>query len=303
MRLLFALVTILLVAATTISAYHSYSRSPAVTPQHDIKTVVTLSPSVTEVMYFLDEWDKVAAVSRYSEFPPEVADKPKLSGIQDINYEAVVAMAPDLVILSDMQHEGELRLRSLGLNTLLVYQHTFDNVLESIRIIGEAVGAEERAELLVDELSAYVAGIADTVKGYERRSVIFVMSREVGSGSVNNLVAAGSDGYYSRILELLNADNPFEGNIAYSTVSKEGIYDVNPDVVIELVYSPELEQNSKDEWMTSMSQISALHHGRVCTISDSYGYVPGPRFPLLVDAVARSIYPESLSPPESLLKR
>jgi iron complex transport system substrate-binding protein len=282
----FLAVTLLSAAAYSLISPHS---APTLrTPER----IITLSPSVTEAVYFLGQWDKVIAVSRYCVFPPEAADKPKAGGIEDINYEAVAAMKPDLVLLSHMQEDARERLEGLGINTLLVQQGGIDDMIAALNIIGAALGAENEAQTLTNELEGNIIKLNDRIKPYEQRSVLFVVSRDVGSGGISNVVAAGNDGYYSRLLDLLRAENPFGGHIAYANISKEGIYEINPDVIIELLYAPELADIAAEEWQ-DMPRLNAVQNQQICSITESYGYIPGPRFPMLAEEMARCIYPEA----------
>jgi len=258
------------------------------TPQR----IVSLSPSVTESLYFLGLGDKIVAVSRYCEYPPEARTKPKTGGIHDVNYEAAAAMRPDIVILSHMQTDARERFDNLGIKTLLLNQESFQEVLDSLWILGKTFGVQTKADELICELKNSAEGIIARVAPYRSKKTLFVVSRDAGSGKIANVVVAGNDGFYSGILELLHAENPFSKYIAYSTVSKEGLYWVNPEVIIELLYFPEHAETSFDEW-SAMSNLTAVKNRHVCSITDSYGYTPGPRFPLLLDTVARCIYPEA----------
>jgi iron complex transport system substrate-binding protein len=201
-----------------------------------------------------------------------VKQKPKVGGIHDINYEAVLAMRPALVILSHMQTDVKERLDALGVNSVLLDQSTFEGILNSLEILGEVLGAQEQAAALISDMKSSVDSVIQRIAFYKPKSAIFVVSRNTG-GSV---VVAGNDGYYSKILEMLNAENPFNKYAAYSTVSKEGLYWVNPEVTIELLYMPADKESNE-----------------ICYITGSYGYTPGPRFPLLVETAAKCIYPEA----------
>ncbi len=291
MRIIYAVAAVLFAGTMVVDALYGYT--PAHTDENSVpQRIVSLSPSVTESLYFLGQFDKVIAVSRYCEYPPEAIEKPKVGGISDVNFEAVIAMKPDIVILSHMQEDAKERLDSLGVKTLLLHQDTFDGMLSSLEVLGEALGAKDQADTLVAELKQSVNGIIQRVAPYKSKSALFVVSRDAGGGKVDSVVAAGNDGYYSKILELLHAENPFSRYAAYSNVSKEGLYWVNPDVIIELLYTPAQAATSFDEWKT-MPELNAVKNKQICSVTDSYGYIPGPRFPLLVEAAARCIYPEA----------
>jgi len=65
--------------------------------------IVSLSPSVTEILDGVGAFDRVVAVSTYCEYPPEVKSLPRVGGWTDTNLEQVLGLSPDLVILTDAQ--------------------------------------------------------------------------------------------------------------------------------------------------------------------------------------------------------
>ena len=68
-------------------------------PTRGYSRVVSMAPSITETLYALNLADKVAGVTRYCDYPPEAKAKPQVGGLLDPNYEAIVALEPDLAIL------------------------------------------------------------------------------------------------------------------------------------------------------------------------------------------------------------
>ena len=275
-------------AGLYINIYRNLVSSYDVKPQR----IISLSPSVTESLYFLNQLDKVIAVTRYCEYPPEAVEKPKVGGIYDVNYEAVAALKPDLVILSDMQAEAQERFRNIGINTLLLRQADFESMLDSLRLLGNILGAEQEAAELIKEIKHSVNGIVSKISSHESKRVLFMVSREVDSRGVTRIIAAGNDGYYSEILKLLQAQNPFDKYVAYSNVSREGLYWIDPEVIIELLYNPAQMDYFYKDWR-NMQRLTAVKSNQICPIANSYGYIPGPRFPLLLEATARCIYPEA----------
>jgi iron complex transport system substrate-binding protein len=267
-----ALVVITLTAATFVSLKKTAYGKPFIPSESSGSLrVISLTPSVTETLYRLGAGDMVAARTRYCSFPPEVKEKPELGGLFDINYEAVVALSADLVILSELQTDVISRLKALGINGLAVDHNTFNGVLDSFPVIGEAVGADGIA--LREEIYEKIAAIREKVKGYPSKKVIVAVSTEGG-----RFIAAGNDGFYNETLKLLNAENPFAESPHYTSVTKEGLIWIKPDIIASLSYSEEERSEAG-----------------FCVITGSFGFTPGPRFPLLMESLARCIYPEAFA--------
>ena len=64
------------------------------------KRIVSLAPSNTEILYALGAQDRLAAVTRYCDFPEEASKQPRIGGWLDINDELVKSYNPDLVLTS-----------------------------------------------------------------------------------------------------------------------------------------------------------------------------------------------------------
>src|SRR5688572_660193 len=62
-----------------------------------LKRIVTVAPSVTEIIFALGAGDRVVGVSRYDDFPERVKTLARVGGFLDPNIEAILALEPDLV--------------------------------------------------------------------------------------------------------------------------------------------------------------------------------------------------------------
>src|SRR5436305_4931513 len=121
--------------------------------------IVSLSPSVTEILYGIGAWPQVIAVSQFCTYPDDVKNKPRVNGWDKTNLEQVMALKPDLVIGVDAQ-EPFLRdkLNGLGVRSLFVKSQTLADIFASIGEIGRATGHEQEAASLTaktqDEIDA-----------------------------------------------------------------------------------------------------------------------------------------------------
>ena len=106
-----------------------------------VQRIVSLSPNATEILHAIGAFDRVVAVSTYCEYPPEVANLPRVGGWTNTNLEQVLVLDPDLVILSDAQAPlVERKLHALGLETLVVGSQSLEDIYQAIDSIGRAVG-------------------------------------------------------------------------------------------------------------------------------------------------------------------
>lgn len=253
--------------------------------------IVSLAPSLTEILFELGLGDRVVAVTRYCTYPPEARTKLQIGGYYDPSYEAVTAAKPDLVLTLTEHEETRRELAKLGLRTLTADHFTVRGVLDSILAIGAACGCPERAAALRDRLEARIRDVGRRTSGRPRPRVLLSIGRMAGEASLNRMTVCGRNKYFEELLELAGGRNAFEGELEFPSLSAEGVLQANPDVVIELW--PDLKEKGLDPEPVR-KQWSAIpgFHARVDVIGESYVMVPGPRMVLFLEALARAIHPE-----------
>lgn len=263
--------------------------------------IVSLAPSLTEILFALGVGDRVVGVTSYCDYPPAAEALPKVGGLLDPNIEAIVALRPDLVVLLNTHQNVEEQLRSMGIRSLLVGGATVDQVLASMVEIGEACGCGERARKLEGRLRRRMRRIEQAVAGRPRPKVLLSIGRTMGEGMIKDIYVAGEDGYFSELIRLAGGRNACdEKTIAFPLVTQEGILQMGPDIIIELAADLEKTTLSVEdiqrEWRT-LEHVPAVEHGHVAVCTEDYVTVPGPRFIELLEHMARVIHPEVVIPP------
>jgi iron complex transport system substrate-binding protein len=258
--------------------------------------IVSLAPSVTEVLFELDLGNRVVGVTRYCDYPPEVVGRPVVGGYLDVSYEAIVALEPDLIIGIQDNTEALRRLEALGVPTLQVDQHDVAGILASIVQIGDACGAHQRARGLGERVRRHIERIGHAIGSVERRRTLVVVDRAVGTGVVRSVWVAGPTTFYSEILELAGGRNAIEdGLTVYPELSAEGLLAIDPDAIIEV--TAELAERGVDaeavrsEW-ASLPALRAVQVGAVHVFDEEWMVIPGPRVARIIESFARALHPE-----------
>jgi len=260
------------------------------------RRIVSLAPSVTEILFQLGLGDRVVGVSRFCKYPPEARNRPRVGGLFDPNMEAILALRPDLVIMPRPRDNSAPGFNKLGLATLMVEHRDPENILESIGVIGRACGVEKTASALVDELCARCARVREKTARLPRPRVLISVSRTAGSGRLEGVYAAGNSAYFNPIIDWAGGWNVLGHTAqAYPIVSREAILKTNPEVIVDLVNVSNTPNCSvkacRRDW-DQLSQVDAVAEDRVYVLTEDYAPVPGPRFILLVEKLARLLHPE-----------
>jgi len=258
--------------------------------------IVSLAPSLTETLFALGLGDRVVGVTRFCAHPPEARELPQVGGYLDPNYEALVALEPDLVVLIPSSAETGRRLESLGIRALRVDQHDVAGVLQSITVLAAACGVPGRGAELRTSIEKRLASVAERVAGIPRQRTVVVVGHDVGGGVVRRVWAAGPDTFYDDVLAVAGGVNAVAGGISrYPELSREGLAALDPDVVLDVIAGVEERDIDLDEiragWQ-KLVELRVVREARVSILEGDVMVVPGPRLPEMVERIARALHPE-----------
>jgi iron complex transport system substrate-binding protein len=269
---------------------------PAAADDAAPQRIVSLAPSLTETLFALGLGDRVVGVTRYCAFPPEVLPVPKVGGHLDPNFEAIVSLEPDLVVVIPSSNESRLRLESFGIRVLEVDQHDVESVLESVSAVAEACGVPERGTALRVELESRLAKVVAAVAAAPRPRAVVVVGHQVGEGAVRSVWAAGRDTFYDGVLQIAGGVNAVSGGLArYPELSREGLSALDPDVVLDVIGGVEdrdLDLEAVRQGWMRLTELRAVRENRVNVLEGDQMVVPGPRLPEMVEAMALALHPE-----------
>lgn len=297
MRKLIAISIVVVAFAGSFAVRHilnmpSEETSPATTETR-CDRIICLSPGLTETAFALGLGNRVVGVTRYCLYPPEAQERPDIGGFLDPNYEAIVALRPDVVMVTPYQQELASDLQRLGVTICTVTQDSLEDILESYAQIGALCDCQEEAAALADTLKSTLARVAATSTDNKRPRVLMTTGRDVRSGTLNEVYAVGRGTFLDEIITLLGGENIAPGNLLeYPSLSAEGILRLDPDILIELVadqeYDKELEKTALAAWQT-LPNFRAAQENRIHILFGNYLTIPGPRVVLTLEALARGM--------------
>ncbi len=255
--------------------------------------IVSLSPSVTEILYGVGAWPQVVAVSDYDTYPEDVKNKPRVGGWRDINLEQVIALKPDLIIGVDVQIPFvQDKLSALGVHSLFVKSQTLADVFTSINEIGREVGHELQGVELAERTQRELDGVRASVANRPRPRVLFIVDRV--PGTLRDLYTATHGSFLDDLIDVAGGESiapPSEHG--YGKITKEAVLALQPDVIIDIVHrSPgALGENTVAVWR-QLSELSAVHEGRIYPLDDPALVHPSQFVGHTAQILARAIHPE-----------
>ena len=254
--------------------------------------IVSLIPSNTEIAFALGLGNEVVGVNDYDNYPEEVNEKEKVGGM-DFNVEKILSLKPDLVLAhASSAHnsaEGLQQLRDAGIAVVVVNDaKNFDEVYDSINMIGTASGQKEEAEKLASDMRTKLDEIKAKAEGIkpEDRKTVFV---EVSPAP--EIYAVGVDTFMNEMLIMLHADNILTEE-GWPKIDPEAVIERNPDVIITThgyyTEDPIADVLARNGWQ----DITAVKNQQVVDVHSDKVTRTGPRLVEGVEELAKAIYPE-----------
>lgn len=254
--------------------------------------IVSLSPNLTDMIYALGELDKVVGVTIYSDFPPSAKTLPKVGGWINPNYEAILALRPDLVVLMKDQDTifGE-KIRKLGLKTLVTNSNdSINDILKTITDMGEVLGRETEAKRLVSDMEKRLEAIRERTEGVPKKKILLVVGRN--PGTLEDIYVIGRNNYINELIELSGGVNAVENTRLSIKITKEAILTLDPDVIIEINHEKlNKEAEILGAWST-LSQSRAVSSGQVYILPSTVLLHPSQRIVEGAEVLTGLLHPE-----------
>ena len=276
-------------AATTAAIQYPLTltdgKSRSVTLEAEPQRIASLSPAATEILFAVGAGDQVAAVDKFSNYPPEAKTRQQLDAFEP-NVEAIAGAQPDLVFV--VYDPGNLvdGLTNAGLTVFFLETPTsVEGVLDQIRVLGQATGHPQEAEELVTTMEQGISAIEERLAGVEQGPRLF---HEVD----NQLYTVAPDSFVGNLYTILKAQNIAAGtDQAFPQLSQEAIIEKDPEVII-LGDAAGGESAETVKARPGWGSISAVQSNRIYVIDPDIVSRPGPRLVDALKTLAQMLYPE-----------
>ena len=229
--------------------------------------IVSLLPSLTETVCELDACQRLVGVDRYSNYPARVRTLPKVGGGLDPNIEAIVALKPDLVLMSVASRASD-RLEALGLTVVAMETKNHADVKRVLEKVGTLLGVGD-AQRVWRVIDASVSAAAQSLSARAKNTRVYF---EVSRGPY----AAGQASFIGETLTRLGVQNVVPASLGpFPRLNPEYVVRANPDLI--MVGNRTMQAMVPYPGWTS---IKAVREQRICVFGIDEADVvvrPGPR--------------------------
>ena len=254
------------------------------------ETLISLSPTKTEIAFALGLEDRLVGVTDFCNYPPAAAEIQKVGGFADPNIEQIVALAPDLVLASSLHQEQVEKLEELSIPVLVLYARNVEEIYQGLEMVGEATGNEAQAAELVQSMQARLEAVQSRLDEQDPGEPLRVYY-EVYS---DPLMSAGGSTIIHQIITLAGGENIFGGvGEDYPVVSAEAILESEPRVILFPLYHGTAEFMIEEmQQRPGWAELPAVQEGRIYGVHDDIFSRPGPRVVDAVEMAAEILYPD-----------
>ena len=218
-------------AAASVTVQDARNREVTIS---DPARIVSIGGAITEILYALGFEDRLAGVDTTSLYPPSaLRDKPNVGYMRQLSAEGVLGLNPSLVLAVQGSGPKEtMDVLEAARVPLVLVPDVFSEqgLLDKIRLVGHAMGADKRAECLTAAVTEDLAQLRTLrAKVTKPVRVMFVMSLLNGRA-----LAAGKNTAANEIIALAGAVNAIDGHEGYKMINDEAIVAAKPDVVLSI---------------------------------------------------------------------
>lgn len=197
-------------------------------PPKNVKHVVTLAPSLTDLVIALGAADRIVGVTRFDD-APEVAATTRVGGYSDPSTETIVRLRPDLVLAQPSPgNKGAVHaVADAGISVQFFKLETLADLSATTRTVGSLLARDDAAKTLESKLEAARTRAREAATKRVRKPRVVLL---VG---IEPLVAAGPGSFPHEILEGAGAESIVERSAqTYPRLSPERLLSQNPDAVL-----------------------------------------------------------------------
>ena len=240
--------------------------------------IVVMMPSDCEILYAIGAGETVVGRGTYCNYPEDVLAVTEVNSGGETDLEQIVALAPQVVVMTAMAHSPELveSLEELGIKVVVTDAQTIDQTYDCITLLGELTGRQAEAAALIQDMRDRFAAVAARAKDTGLTVYFETTPLEYGWG----LYSAGPGNFMDEIGTMCGLKNIFgDMDSAWPVVSEEAVIAANPSLIVTIDSNGMGDLDAAQVIMAreGWQDLDAVKSGLVVVVSNDMFSRPGPR--------------------------
>jgi len=256
-------------------------------PENPVR-IITLAPSITEIIYDLGQEKRLVGVTQYSTYPSEAESLPRIGSYVRPDIEKIIALKPDLCLATKDGNPKHIvdKIVSLGIPVYVINPRNLKQIMDTITRLGSLLHSEQAAAELVADMEKRIRQVQSQVKkGLHKPRVFFQIDAEP-------LFSAGTNTFINELIELAGGINTAAGEVSYPRYSWEDIIVLQPEIVLISSMAGGLEPEYLVKAWKKWNLLSAVINDRIFVVDAELFDRPTPRLVDGLEVIAAIVHPE-----------
>ena len=254
----------------------------------DPQRIVAFAPSITEIIFALEQQQRLIGVTIYSDYPEAAKSLPRVGSYVRLDLERIVALRPDLCIATKDGNPKALieRLESMDIPVFVTDPRNLESVMQTIGDLGAILHATDRANALVGNMRLRIQQIKSLIAESNDKPRVFF---QIG---ITPIVSVGTDTFIHELIVYAGGINLGEGKASYPRFSREQVLGLKPDVfIISSMARGVAFDKVRKEWYR-WPHLPAVRNNRIFLVDSDLFNRPTPRLVDSLETLAKLIHPE-----------
>ena len=256
-----------------------------------IHRIVSLAPSITETLYALGLQEQLVGDTNFCDYPPDAQHKTKVGGVINPSLEAIVALHPDLVLVTKSLNRLDTvqALAEIGIPSYSTDPHSVADIFSSTQRLADLLGASAAGTAIVGDVERRLADTQQRIASLPQRRVLFVVWPEP-------LISVGQDTFIADALLHAGAVSIVESSQSWPQISLEEVVRQQPDFLI----FAETHSDSPPPTLDSLASLpgwrilNAVRDRHYALVNDAINR-PALRIVSVIEDLARQLHPEAFA--------
>jgi iron complex transport system substrate-binding protein len=286
--ILILVITILLQSGSLLAESVTDQVGRTLTVPENPTRVIALAPSITEVIYDLEQEKRLVGVTQYSTHPSKAKLLPRVGSYVRLDIEKIVALKPDLCFaIKDGNPKHVIdKIVSLGIPVYVIDPRNLLQIMDTITRLGSLLNAEQTAADLVADMENRVGRVQTLVRGANNKPRVFFQI------DAEPLFSAGNNTFIHELIELAGGINTAAGEDPYPRYSWEDILVLQPEIVLISSMAGGLDPEDLIKTWRKWDQLSAVNNDKVFVVDADLFDRPTSRLVDGLEVIAGIIHPE-----------
>lgn len=257
------------------------------------RTIISLAPSNTEILFALNAGSQIAARDDYSNYPSQALELPSIGDTMgSISLEKIISLQPDLVLASPLTAPEQVKsMEDLGLKVFVLQNPAdFEDLYQNLETVGKLTGHEKDASVLINTLRGRVKAVEEKLSGLTKKPLVFY---ELDGSEPVKPWTAGPGTFVDYLIGKAGGVNlGSDLSAEWVQISQEALIIKNPDFILlgdSLYGGVTADQVAlRPGW----DQIKAVKIHQVFPFNDDLVSRPGPRMVDGFEELAKVLHPD-----------